>query len=1422
MIKRKSKLFICSVICVFAFVLGISFMPKKASASVYYEDLFEGENITSVYSVAPKAIKNFDLRSGLKVTSKKEGATFCFSDIVSGKFQIEYRVFSKTDAVYDLECLRFSFHDANSEDCFTVDIGLLNDGRSWYNTYSNTLVSAVVDTGYGKGYGIDSGTGEITTYGRKINSSYCNSQSESVVFEFDPSSMKLFVGGGSSDCMDLLLDLSNKEQLQATGRTSAFSDFSEYYVDIEFLCFGNNVESASLMVYSIFGNEINSSVLSKTLEPNLYVKQLRQAKVGCEYDLLNSVKVYDLLEGQISFDGSVEVVSPSGNSIDCSNGKFIPSEEGVYGIVFNAKNSVGTYTSVKAYLEVTDNVEAYELQLSRHFENATVGCGASLLLPYIYVENNADTSFCNLSIIKDGNTLLDVTNLNEELQYSFDSIGTYVLTYTYNGGFSVLNKEFTVTVSDDVPTFVGENSKDEYLYCTVFDVPVKSAEFKGNKYDTTVETIFADGRVNAYSQVLLDCIGTVELRYTATIENAVYTYSEFFSVVLSSSDLWVNVSGVNIQNNTDLPDYADIYGNGVLFTATRSGGTVRYKNNIDLSESNLITPILTAMFTPTTYGVKEFTSLQIRLIDAYDESNYVTVLISAVAYGYDYDSSVVCGANKNYEMVGLTTSGTITTTTTTATKIRSTMKGKYDGQYGCIRSLPFAIYFDAKNNAIYAGPKADTTQLSLVADLDNAEHVGMGNEWYGFSTGEVKLEITFNGCLAGTANLTVLDVFGQSMSGAKFNDTVSPYIVLKNFDSADIPNAVVGTEYPIFEGLLYDSADGLLGNVESVIVYYYENGNKKELLITDNKFIPTVSGTYYIEYFGFDNSGNAVVKTVEIQANDTVKQLGYELEDEIENEFFVGETFVLPKGNATGGSGNITVERSLVCGDNTCIIEDESIVLEQAGEYTYIVNISDYLGQTYKFQKSFKVSYSDKPIVKEKLLPSLIIKDKAYTFPEFTAIKYSDNGSESIPVSIFVNGNELAVDRTYTPLSTQPLTVEYRADNWTKSFTVKVNDPSTEKFYLASWFDYDKEEISIEAESLNFIFNTDEDRTTDGKTSFSFINALGTSNAKIEFNVVNNNFEKLNIYITDAANADVRIKLTVEKDTVIGETSIFRINDGYARAMAGSFYSGQTTKPFALYISGQNIYDYDNNLLDYISTTLNGDDFYGFSNDGVYIEFEFEGVVGESSIALKQLWNHSFGDIDGDYISPIVSVDTFSVQPKKGDIVTIPHISVFDVLDSCVDVKLTVSNSNGVVKEYTSGQLLSSLTIDLSKEYKFAVNEYGEYYISIYATDSSWNAFEYNMSFSVEATEKPTLTLESSLKDSYKKGDKITVPKATAIDYSGKEISVYVFIINSCGRYCDLSDGNYVLTETGEYSVVYYAYDEFGNYAKNEYRITVK
>ena len=1422
----KKGILTCGAIGAFALVLGASSLPLKASALVFYEDLFSGKNVAKTYSLAPERIENVDERGGLKLVAEREGASARFSDAASGKFSVEYRAFSQTNNVYDAESLRFVFSDAYTADTFAVEIGLTEDGHTWHNTDAADLVRAVVDTGSGKGYGIDSGTGAITAYGQKLNSSYCNLRSGSVVLEFDPNTMEVSVGTGNSDLRYLLLDLDDSEHLAATGRFDGLSDFSEYCVDIEFSRFSETAKSAGVMIYSLFGNEIDGAILSATQGPGVYAKRVGKTLVGQEYDGLQNVKAYDLLEGQIAFDGEMEITDPDGERVAASNGRFTPETTGVYTLAYTAKNAVGTYGETTRYcLEVVQNAEIFDFKTSRRFENATVGVGSSLLLPSATVEGSyaENAAACRLTVKKEDETLLRVQETAAETAFSFDTVGEYTVTYDYvREGRVVFEKTYVVTASGDIPAFVGASASAQYAYGTTFHVPVRKAVLNGTQYEATAQVLFSDGRANGYSQVVLDCKGEAELRYTALIDGKTYSYSEYFTVVKSAADLWENVAGVNIQGNTELPDYADVYGNGVLLTSTRSGGTARYANTVDLSESDLTTPVLTAMFTPETMGVKEITSLQIRMIDAHDESNYVTVLISSVAYGYDYDSSVVCGANKNYELVGLTSGGVITTTQTTATKIRSTLKGKYDGQYGCLRSLPFTIYFDAKSNAVYAGPRANSTLLSLVADLDDPKHVGEGNEWHGFTTGEVKLEITFNGSLLSRANLTVLSVLGHDMSGEVFTDTVSPYVILKNYDKTSVPNALVGTEYPVFDALLSDGAEGEIGSVGGVSVYYYEQGEKKELPVVNGAFTPSVSGTHYIEYFGSDSAGNAVVKTVELQAKSSLPALSYTMQGELEASAYVGETVSLPTGEATGGAGNLTVEETLVCGDATYPIQNRKFLFEKAGDYTYRVKVTDYLGQTYELERSVSVAYSEKPIVREKVMPKAIVKGKAYTFPEFTAKAYSTGGVQEVPVGVTVNGTALAADRKYTPADTSPLEVVYTAGAWSKTFTVNVTDPTSEEAYLAGYFDYAEENISITADEVGFKVSTDEQKAENGVASFSFINRLGTAGAQIEFNVLDNAFERLHIYLTDSSDASVQVKLTVEKSDSVGQTSAFRLNGGYARTMAGSFYQGQTTKPFVVRISGQSVYDYDSTLLDYIDKTVNGEDFEGFSTEGVYVDFEFEGVTGSSSILLGRLWNNSFGNTDGDYIEPIVRVDSLSVQPKLGDVVTVPRISAFDVLDSTVQVELTVVHAKGVAKEYTSGKELSSLVIDLNAAYRFVAEEYGSYEISVYAMDGNWNSFVYTISFTVEATEAPTLTVNGEFESSYEVGKNLSVPSATATDYGGKELRVYVYLIDSCGRYHDLSNGEYVLDESGKYTVVYYTYDEFGNYAKREFKITVK
>lgn len=1422
-IKTASSALVAGVACA---ALGTGLSLRTTSAMVSYEELFSGQNVTKEYTDAPAALADFDDRSGVQFTATQEGASVRFVDTASGVFEMEYRVFSEQAYVCSLESLRLVFTDAYTADSFALEIGLTSDGIAAANTTGNTQVRAVVDTGYGKGYAVDGGTNELTTYGRTLDSSYCNTKSDSVVVQFDPSTMCVYASEGAGEETWLLLNMKDEAHLLATGRENPMSDFAEYCVDIQFARFGENAKSAGLMLYSLFGNTVDSAWLSETAGPSVYVNTDAKAKANEAYDVLDGVKVYDLLEGQLAFDGEVKVYDPLGNSVAVTNGKFTPQTAGEYTLEYTAKNAAQTAGATqRAVLEVVDYSESFHFELSRAFIAQAIGTGTSVTLPSMRVWSNYSArreTPCTVKITKDGATLFNAQAAENEAAYTFASAGTYAVTYSANvQGAGAFEKSYTVTVSDELPAFTGESVLSSYGYGEILNVPAKTATLNGAQYATTAQVLFSDGRTNGASTVLLDTDGACEVRYTAQIAGTSYTYSEYFNVYKNAETLWENLGGAEIYGNVDLPEYADVYGNGVKLTATRTGASVGYTNVLDLSNSTLQTPVLEAMFTPEEYGSKEFTYLEIRLIDVHDSDNYIVVKIGEVGYGYGQRSSVSCGANLGYEPVGMNTGGSMGTALN-ATRIASTMQGKHNGKNGFYRSLPFAIYFDAESKAIYAGPNGNLQSLSLVARLADTTHVGEGNEWGGFTTGEVRLELRFLTLVSTSANLNVLSVYGQSMRGQSIEDTTPPSVFLSDYEAGNEPKALVGQKYEIFEGNVFDAVDGDLGAASDVSVYYMNGANKEYLSIEQGGFIPTVAGTYYVEYFGVDKANNATVKTVQIEALDALPELTYTLNSALPTSVYVGESVRIPSGKASGGAGNLNVVSRIKAGDETYEDLDKYFQIKYEGTYTYEVTVTDYIGQTKTFTYPITATLSATPLVEEKQLPKAIVINKPYVFPEFTAIRYGNGTETALGVEISVNGTKLSSSRIYTPSSTAALNVTYSTEGWSKAYTVAVVNPLAADSYLNEYFFYSKEEITLNAEEDYLGFATDEVKTADGKTEFSFINPLGLTNARIEFSVLKNNFEKVNVYLTDKDDSSVQLKLTVEKDAVASATSTFRLNDGVRRVMAGSFYEGQTRIPFTFVLTGNTISDYEGTVLGTATETLAGEPFEGFPSGMVYVSFEMEGVTGASEIGLIQLWNQPFGFTYGDYIQPLISVGELDGKYAKGDVITLPEFLAFDVLDSEITLELTVRVGTKNLTELNSGKPLKTLLMEKGETYQFQIEEFGRYDIIIEVTDLGGEEYSYRKTFYVDGTTLPTLTVNGGFETSYKAGEAIVPPTATASDYQGEALDVYVYFVDKSGRYHDLTAGTYKPTDTGYYTVVYYCYDEFGNYAMQKYTVYVK
>ncbi len=1435
--KKLTRPYIIAVLACLALACGILFSAipfEKPAALGYYADLFTYDEVDVKYSAAPFTVSDFDDRSGVLLTAKNQGAKTRFVNIASGDFEMDFRVLAKKYEKYDVTAMSLIFTDIDTGDAFSVEIGLTSDGLSaptgsklsgtnyTFGMYSYDNVRAVVNTGYGKGYAKDGGVSGITAYGQKLNSSFCNHSSGSVIVGFEPKTKNVYVkNSGSSDKM-ILLNIGDAEQLSATGREMPYGEFAAYSVDLEFTALSEAAEEAQAMVYSIFGREFETQQISGT-DISIYADSSYKAAVNKPFSATSIVRVFDVATGQLPFDGTVTVVSPSGTQTVLKDGnyEFTPVETGFYGMTFAKGNATET-----CYLDVAEEAD-YTLSASGLSDEISVGTGMTVTLakPRLTDDNGnvvSDARIVLTKISNGGDSEIVTENQVKPIYYTFDKAGEYTLKWTATNPFGKETvSEKKVTVSDDEPIFAGKRLDEFYPMNGIFSVPDVKASYNGKNYPTTAYIEGPDGKFSGYGNILLDRRGEYKVTYSADIDGAIKTYSEWFNAEYTADMLWT-CKGANAYANTDLPEYADMYGNGVKITGVRNGATATYKNVLNLSDANLSVPFIDMMFTPEVYNANEFKRFQIRLIDAHDANNFVTLSMAPVYYNYDQSTSVICGANKNYPMAGVR-GGVIHTEPDGATQFASTMRGKYNANYGVARSIDFQLYYDSNNKAFYCGTMANALPI-IILDLDNEDHVGQGNAWEGFTTGEVYLEVGFFNTLNSTCSITVLEVNGQSLSGEYVKQKNNVGIVLDGYDKDNVPKAVVNKPFSLFGASLYNFVSAEFEKISNIVVYRTVGGNKTYCDIKNGAFIPEVADNYHIEYFGFDVNGNSVVRTVTIQAVQGLDELNYTFEEEIPTSAYVGETVRFAEGVVSGGSGNVKVEKYIEIGGAKYSVDNNMYTFMKSGTYTYNVKLTDYLKNTKTITKDISVSVSPTPLVTEASVPSVIMSGTTCVFPEFKAVAYDENGNKSnVPVTIKVNGTLLGEDRSYKPESLDTLTVVYEAGAWSKSFDVRIKDISSSDIFMDRYFDYSEFELTADENALRFATNAE--KAVDGKAKLTFINLLPDFNMSLRFagtDAAKTNFSQIDVYLTDSLDASIRLKMSILKGSNKEGTTGFKLNDGYERTMAGSFFAEATNEPMLLSLSGKKILDYKGTQIETVETTYGGVPFKGFPSGSVKVEAELTGITGDSELVFANIWGQPLGNVDDDYIGPLIKVDPFASDVSYGDVVDIPDIILYDVLaGKDVSCEITVNDPNGIIKDHYSGALLDKFKLDPDKKCGFKVETYGIFEIAIRAKDNRGNFRSYTTTVVVLGDVPPTLTIGGDVKTEYKVGDKLSAPKATAVDLMGREIKTYAFFVDSAERYHYVMEQEYTLSETGRFRLIYYASDEYGNYAASEFTVNV-
>lgn len=863
----------------------------------------------------------------------------------------------------------------------------------------------------------------------------------------------------------------------------------------------------------------------------------------------------------------------------------------------------------------------------------------------------------------------------------------------------------------------------------------------------------------------------------------------------------------------EIPSHIETdYRSGIKFKVNSSGSYIDYMRTIDLRkvEGNLIEFIPNA-------GLQSFglTSLQIRLTDAYDASNSITVswkvnpdgprllneggasanlvknsltLCSAfVQVGF----MGVAGAYPNYSAEPSYTIGW-----------RQIMLPSYDYTPGYSNPfLPCGVSYDIETNSVIM--QSEGTQYPTVMDLDDEDDDYP--DFGGFTTGEVLLTIESTGSsgefiCTKIGNDSMADLVGGSLSagGLMFN----------GYDFENMVNGVVGYSY-----LMPVSA-----NKNPVTVKLEKLEGETCIDVTDKliengtKFVPDETGKYRLTYTGKTNAGKdasiggdfeVIANPVEITEKESVS-----LSAEI------ASAFVVPSLEYEGGIGSLSAQYSLTIGDReSSVVPGDAFLIDEKGlSLTLTVRVVDKVG----YSKTFEYPITVDENVKEFSIVGFdcitIAKGDKVTVPDFIANDYvlSDIDCKgSVVITSSLQSGVLKVGDTLTVESSA--TIDYTWGEKVISYRIICAPKSITKDNIGEMFQNDGVS-SVAASSIGTEFTL-----SCADVTISMPNPVAASDLTIEYSLYSrygldkNQFSAVNI-ILQSLSGDT-LTLCIDRCTALRPTmtvngkkgkSLSTYTDSYVNA------SDLKTKfrKFSLSFDERTaaVYNGNGDKVCDVTTWENGLPFDGFEDGKVLVKFELVGGQSGNKFVLNTLSNQKFADINliyGDMIAPALSLkgELKNAFMELGSTVNVPMAYAYDVLSNKSSIYMTVRTPDGDL--YTKAAPVA---------FELQLTKSGKYIVSYTVSDKNRNSFTYEYVYNVLDKQAPEIDLEQEYQQSY--SGKVTVISATVSDNNDSastKASLYILLENPDLSY-DIVAANQTLTlSKGKYAILYYAMDADGN-----------
>ncbi len=1067
------------------------------------------------------------------------------------------------------------------------------------------------------------------------------------------------------------------------------------------------------------------------------------------------------------------------------------------------------------FVYTVENVEALSLTITPEYFN-TYGVGETIAI------NNVQTEALYAVLQKDYKVYALLTPETEQVTYTFEEKGTYNLIYYTKDADKqkTVMKNIRFTVGDQ--PYIDIVFKSKYMINDTLSVKADCV-YGTKKTEPTVQITSPLGEnvpLTDSSAKLTQC-GKYKIDYTAQIEGLNVARTYYVNVVGSSdthADYFLNVAGVTeIKAEVQSPDYA-VDGTGVRVTGGASS-IFRFANIVDLNTVDA-TDNMVNILPLGTDGYSTLSKMLVKFIDVYDETNTVSYELTwevqkdphtyaKILYKTLAKAKKPVGQSGFYEntIYGLAAGGV---------HFNVEKFCLVEPYFGNVKWLRTQLDYEQRKFFLTGGKVAKPDTQMEILDLDDPLHVGYGNEWEGFTTGEVYLQVEMTGRGSQTGCI-VQEIAGEKMYGETTSEK-APGTLFAVEENGKLPTGEVDRYYP-FPKVDYsvDTMEGKLASpsYEVVALEYEVLPKLKYTPVSFNGkggFMPEKAGTYRVTYKIADSQGNTAQYYRFFDVKDTLGEKEVLYDVTVPESFKVGTYFTVPKLIKSGLSYLTKCEESISYNGKEYLDKaGEKVFLSSAGEIKIKGSYVDYFGERYEHEETYQVIASDETITEVKgVVPKYIVKGRTIVLPDMRAINYSKSPTATdyqTPWQLLVDGESL--DTTLREIKVEKnhgesVAVEYKVGTQTihtATMTVIEANYLSDRFYASAG-------TVAKEDTLNgVVLKTSANATVD------YINPLIVSTATklpITFYFEENkaNFAYVDVYYEDYLYPEIQVFVRITKTKegyfgqVNGEGENIRLN-------ASGSYQGFEI----LYNVTNKTFDFSTSKT--VKTDTNGNVFNGFPSKRVNVSFRLQGVTGETHMRISEMG--AFGmlsSFNGETLMPfddktiptIVSEKTFRDNTwLYGDEVNLYAIEARTALSGLTTAKLTVTAPSGK-------KVLNN--VNAYNDYVFTADEYGTYQIQ-YSVPFRSTTYKFNYTARVFKEELPEISIAGEFAQTYKKGESLTVPQFNVTGVAEKH-TLTIYLICPDLTMQKLSSGDSVeLKQSGSYRLSITVSDEYNTTFKS-------